>query len=425
MKKILITLTILTVLLSCEFGSEENDPAYIFQGNSTAQYESYSLKSFETFLSQKSTIDSLGNRQKSEILSDSIYDMGEVFKDLFLNKNPCSVPEKIKNKLRKKKKWVPKNFPKNTIPPKARKADGQAVIRYLNRLTVMESNGNQRSIQVEPVFKSMPIFMVDPSTVTSAGYNIDCSGYLNAALEAEAGVASKAKIKASAEINLTKEGGLSVIYGLFNPPIVHFMGMANSMHPEVIRKYRLDYMVALKIAMLNTTNTEYIKPLKQIEAINVANNAKSNFNGETDLSADINLGASLDLSTGFSVQKSIYYSNFDTYVTEDKQMVLNDSIYLSDIHNYLQLAFRESQIVESPKIENTYTVVFGMIAPNTLENWKVKDCPNCTVVTQFDKTNQIISFRITYPNTITPKNTMILRCEKWSDVELEKSIPLI
>lgn len=423
MKKITVLPIVLQLLFlfSCESKKEVFDPVYSFQGKSDEKFEISNLNDFEVFVAQDVFFK---EKIMSEILSDSVYDMGAVFKDLFLNKNPCSIPSDIKSKLKAIKNWVPKNFPK-AIPTKARKASGEAVIRFLNRLTVIDASGSERLIQVEPIFKSIPIFMVDPTTTTNAGYNIDCSGYLNAALEAQAKAASKAEIKVSAEANLTKEGGLSVIYGLFNPPVIHFMGLANSMHPEVIRKYRLDYLVALKIAMLNATTTEYIKPLLQIEAINVANNAKSNYNGQTDLSAGVNFGASIDLSSGFSVQKSIYYSDFDTYVTDDKQLELNTKINLSDIHTHLQLAFREAQIIENPKIENTYTVLFSMIAPNTLENWKVKGCANCTVTTQFDKPNQIISFRITYPNTIIPRNTMTLQCEKWSNVTLEKTIPLI
>ena len=424
MKKstVVILLSSLLFVFSCESAGEEYDPNYSFQGSLEGEIEDSGLRGFEDFIEETFLIE---EKNRSEILSDSLYEMGAVFKDLFLNNNPCSIPPKIKKKLKKKTNWVPRNFPSGTIPKVARKAEGQAIIRYLNFLTVKDRNGDERSIQVEPIFKSIPIFMVDPTTTTNAGYNIDCSGYLNVVLEAEAGAASKASIKVSAEKNLTKEGGLAVIYGLFNPPIIHFMGLANSMHPEVIRKYRLDYLVALKTAMRNAKSTEYIKPLKQIEAINVANNAKSNFNGQTDLSAGINIGASLDVTTGFSVQKSIFYSNFDSYVTDDKQITLNDSIYLSDIHSYLQLAFKEAQIVENPVIENTYTVVFSMVAPNSLENWKIEDCTNCTITTKFDKQQQIISFRITYPNNIKPKNTMTLKCEKWSDITLEKTIPLI
>jgi len=410
----------LLFLFSCESLKEKHD--HSFKGKSNININALELQGFETFVTQDIFFK---EKSTSEILSDSIYDMGAVFKELFLHKNPCSIPSKIKKKLEEKTKWVPRNFPSATIPEKARKADGQSVIRFLNRLTVIESNGTKRSIQVDPIFKSIPIFMVDPTTSTNAGYNIDCSGYLNVALEAEASAASKAAIKVSADANLTREGGLSVIYGLFNPPIIHFMGLVNSMHPEVIRKYRLDYLVALKLAMLNATSTEYIKPLQQIEAINVANNAKSNFNGQTDFSAGINFGVSLDLSTGFSVQKSIFYSDFDTYVTGEKQLELNTKIYLSDIHSYLQLSFKEAQIIEIPKIENKFTVVFSMIAPNTLDNWKVKGCPTCTIMTQFDKANQIISFRITYPHTTEPVNTLTLKCEKWHDVTLEKTIPLI
>lgn len=273
---------------------------------------------------------------KSEI--DKLFDPENKF---------CELPQKVKtslNKLKSKgKSWAPEyvvNHVKD-LPDTAMYVPRTSISALLHTVIIKSANGTSRNFPVlgSPTFKKLDV----ERFVLKEGYNaffysLDCSGFLNAAIEGS-GAIPGADIKTSAKSAIDRKKSLFIAGGVIISPLAaayHGNGLGTDLDT-------LERIMILKELTLipDILDSDTIYTTVSYEAIWMSNEGSSSYNGEANFGGRINQGigiASIRASgeSGGTVTRNSSFSAYKTYFTQRKIISDLKPFTLQDVKNKLQ-----------------------------------------------------------------------------------------
>ncbi len=171
--------------------------------------------------------DNINSFKNDEIKSKEV-NLETVIKDVFdPEKSPCSLPQKVKRKLLRLKEkgegWAPKvvvNYTKK-LPIGALELPTSSLTVLLHTISIVSTDNTKKSFILfgSPTYKNLDInTLLVGEGFDSFMYSLDCSGYLNAAIEGS-GIIPGADIKASAEAALSSDNSMLIGGGVIISPI--------------------------------------------------------------------------------------------------------------------------------------------------------------------------------------------------------------
>lgn len=241
----------------------------------------------------------------------------------------CELPEKVKrnlNKLKSKgKSWAPEyvvNHVKD-LPDTAMYVPRTSISALLHTVTIKSSDGSTRNFPVlgSPTFKKLDVErFVLKEGYNSFFYSLDCSGFLNAAIEGS-GAIPGADIKTSAKSAIERKKSMFIAGGVIISPLAaayHGNGLGTDLD-TVERKMILKELTLIP----DILDSDTIYATVSYEAIWMSNEGSSSFNGEANFGGRINQGigiASISASgeSGGTVSRNSSFSAYKTYFTKRK-----------------------------------------------------------------------------------------------------------
>lgn len=258
----------------------------------------------------------------------------------------CELPEKVKkslNKLKNKgKSWAPEyvvNHVKD-LPDTAMYVPRTSISALLHTVTIKSADGTTRNFPVlgSPTFKKLDV----ERFVIKEGYNaffysLDCSGFLNAAIEGS-GAIPGADIKTSAKSAIERKKSMFIAGGIIISPLAaayHGNGLGTDLD-TLERKMILKELTLIP----DILDSDTIYTTVSYEAIWMSNEGSSSFNGEANFGGRINQGigiASISASgeSGGTVSRNSSFSAYKTYFTQRKIISDLKPFTLSDVKNKL------------------------------------------------------------------------------------------
>lgn len=242
---------------------------------------------------------------------------------------PCSLPEKIKRKLRRLKEdgrdWAPADVVSflKTFPSRGKHLQGTSVNALLHYVKIKSANGTEREwlLLESPTYKNFDFEKyILKSAKNSFVYTLDCSGYLNAAIQASAEVPG-ADIQTSAKSALETQKSMLVGGGVLISPInAAYYGESFGI------SYTKEDRIAILNALLNLpdiNDTDQIIVSSSFEVIWSSKEGSSSFNGQASFKGGAGGGfgvASISVKgdTGGEISRSSSFTAFDTYFTSTK-----------------------------------------------------------------------------------------------------------
>jgi hypothetical protein len=244
--------------------------------------------------------------------------------------HPCSLPEKIAKKLMKTnsegKPWAPKFVAAHIaeMPDSVIYIPRQSISNLLHWITVKKQGSNteiKKLVTNSPTYDNLKVEDYVLSGFNSFFYSLDCSGYLNAAIEGS-GAVPGADIKSVAKSALETQNSMFIGGGVILSPITAaYYG----------KKVTIDTLTRLNIlnALLSTINEiPYVSDNDIIilnppyDAVWASKIGASSFNGKADLNTSGGAGIgvaqiSASASGGGSISRKSSFSNFNTYITKE------------------------------------------------------------------------------------------------------------
>jgi hypothetical protein len=285
-----------------------------------------SINAVSNFVSYDGTaIESLLTDEKDVNIRDSV-------KTLFDPKVcTCPLPEKIANKLNslkdEGKNWAPPevNTFLEAFPVKGKYLKGKSVNSLLHKITIKSIDGTTRTwpLLASPTYKNFDFekYLLKSST-NSFMYTLDCSGYINAAIQASAKVPG-ADITAKAGLALEKQKSMFVGGGTLISPI------NAAIYPDA---FTFSYSKEERLVILNillsipdVADSDQIIIPNSYEVIWISRSGTSNFNGQASLGGGASGGfgvASINSTsdTGGQLTRKSSFTMYDTYLTDNKEI---------------------------------------------------------------------------------------------------------
>ena len=272
----------------------------------------------------------LSDSLASNTLEDRVNITNEI-KDIFdPEKCICPLPKKVARKLKRNIDdgiyWAPKyvvtflnNFPEVGIP-----LEGASVTSLMHTVTIKDMNGNERKwiLAESPTFNKFDVNNYVSGTFDNFIYTLDCSGYLNAAIEASLTVPGS-DIKSVAENAITTDNSMFVGGGVLISPIVSsFYGRVLGI--SLGKQERIAILEAL-INIPRIKDSDRIIIPNTYEVIWSSTSGSSGFNGKGSLSGGGTLGmgiAKISASTdiGGSISRESSFSSYNTYYTRRERL---------------------------------------------------------------------------------------------------------
>lgn len=408
---------------SCDSDKKVIEQDYSLIVNDSTQNNEESLAEITEFLTRNQSIEKLDATEKKELVLN--VDVHEEISNLFApdSQLPCKLPKKIINKIRKTKNWTPRVVRRNLskIPKVGDKVPNISALTYLNSLSIVPVNGNAYEIEINSSPKLEMINFIDRGR-TRFAYSLDCSGYLNAALEFNAG-ASAAKIKSSASSSLTDNGTVLLVRANVIPPVVE--AVRKSL-PASNRMNEIDAFTLIlglkKELRSDSMDEDKLVVNKIVDLLWTSNEGKSSFNGEASLSGGVRfIGIQFSADAGGSLTRSSSFTNFDTYILNKEVRPLADPITVGEINSILVGLAKSSRVVEEPKNVNG-DITFELLMPSDLSGggWTVKGVPNANVATEENGENKV---KFTISNLPSGLSTITISRD-FRGLLLEKSIKI-
>jgi hypothetical protein len=289
-----------------------------FNDNKSLVLNNTDLKLFNSFKSSFTGIESRTVSLKAEV--SILFDP---------EKTQCALPKKVARKLKKLrdegKSWAPSfvvNFMKE-LPDSATFLPRTSVSVLLHTVEIKSNDGSTRTWTTfdSPTFNNLSIdkFILKEG-FDSFIYSLDCSGYLNAAIEGAATVPG-ADIKASAKSALDKQNSMFIGGGvLVSPLATAFYG--STIGVDLDTAARLGVLKSI-ISMPLVQDTDSIIFSNSYEAIWASNDGTASFNGEAQFQGNAGGGVgvvqvSANAGGGGSISRESSYNTFKTYFTSRK-----------------------------------------------------------------------------------------------------------
>jgi len=245
----------------------------------------------------------------------------------------CALPDKVSKKLKKLKEenkaWAPSYVSQQLahMPDSAVYLNGASLATLVHTVTIKHHDGTSFSWPVigSPTFKSLSIAdYLQTAAYGSFAYTLDCSGYLNAAIEAS-GTVPGADIKTQASAALQKQSSLFIGGGVLVSPLYA------AVYPEGVG-ISIDTALRIKIlksllAIPSLRDDDIIDTRLSYEVIWASRQGSSSFNGAANISGRGGLGigvaqVSASGQAGGSVSRTSTFTSFDTYVTK-RELISN------------------------------------------------------------------------------------------------------
>jgi hypothetical protein len=260
---------------------------------------------------------------------------------------PCIIPEKVLNKLKKYKKdkesWVPKELAKliGGMPDKALYMKGTGLTVVLHTVNVKHVNNTMETIIIigAPTFSAITLGdWVSKASDNNFGYTLDCSGMLSAAIAGTATVPG-ADIKTAAASSMDKKSSLFVGAGVVISPLyTAYYGDASSVKMSSVDR------IAILTALINTpgiNDTDDIELVMSYEVIWSSSKGEQGFNGSASFYGKGGLGVGIAQVSGSSdisgtVSRSSTYGSFDTYLTGRQRLNSPGHVTLNNIRSLIQ-----------------------------------------------------------------------------------------
>lgn len=356
----LILFVILLIYSSCNNPNSDAedsasiDTSYLLQANDTIKNKQ-TLDEIRQRITALRFSETLKSGQKKSTLSFSDEDVkivalkSEVGKLFDPENHPCSLPEKIAKKLKKTiadgKPWAPKFVAAHIVemPDSVIYIPRQSISNLLHWITVKKQGSNTETMKLvtnSSTYDNLNVEDFVLSGFNSFFYSLDCSGYLNAAIEGSAAVPG-ADIKSVAKSALETQNSMFIGGGVILSPLsAAFYG----------KKVTIDTITRLNIlnAMLSTINEIPNISDKDIVLLNPAYDAvwaskigASSFNGKADLKTSGGAGIgvaqiSASASGGGSISRKSSFSNFNTYITNEHPLEDTNEFSVAQIKAVIQ-----------------------------------------------------------------------------------------
>ncbi|WP_187261314.1 hypothetical protein [Pontibacter beigongshangensis] len=170
-------------------------------------------------------------------------------------------------------------------------------------------------------------------------YNLDCSGYISAAVSASGGINS-ASIESAAKSATTVNNSMMVVGGVMASPL--YQAYKGEGEFGMTDKQALTKRINVLNAILNEIPTHEridsnkINLIPNYEVILASNKGESSFNGEGKItsSAGATVGVASftsDVSTGGAINRKSSYKNYNTYITGTSIGKLTDIITVKSL----------------------------------------------------------------------------------------------
>jgi hypothetical protein len=275
--------------------------------------------------------DKIPDHEKLVSIKDEI---GKLFDP---NNLPCPLPNKVKRRL-KDSKWAPQYVAQriNSLPDSGLFINGKSLAAVLNTVTLKK---NKAQLSEVPIFNSPSFKTFDASTYiiaqgfSSFFYTLDCSGYMNAALQVDA-TAIVGNVEGNAKSALDIKSSMFVGGGTLASPIY------SAMYDNTLGT-ALDTTTMIKIltAVVNAPNITVADSIIVPSAFVVvwsSNTGTSGFNGEGDVSGKVGAGLgiakfSAQGSAGGTISRQSSYTDYNTYVIDTKKLTMPQTIAVSDV----------------------------------------------------------------------------------------------
>lgn len=342
--------------------------------------QEYKAKMKEIFSSVNfNTEKTLSTKQMSQIQKDVLemkdVNINEQVESIFDPQNhPCSFDKKVKEKLldneNKKKKhkqwngWTPEFV--NTSIKSLLQGDsvvsyspGESLTYRLHTVTFKKKNTGAESSTLLyncPTYKAFDYqkFMLTEGR-TNFLYTLDCSGYLNAAIDVSGGL-PVAEMNMAAHSALTTKNSMFVAGGIVASPLtIAYTGqikLDTSLRIEILQSI-------LEIPDIADDDIVYLDLV--YGAIWASTTGQSSFNSGIDLNtkAGGTIGfaqASGDTHTGGSVTRNSSFTNYTTYLRKDKAFFVPQDITIAKIKTLIKSLKKDAQ---KAQLENNLVKELG------------------------------------------------------------------
>jgi hypothetical protein len=354
MKRLLFLIIIAAYLSSCnnsESGSEaEVADSFLLKAN--PELKNYAdLTGIETNIAELKA--SLAKGQQGEFGQGPIFpdavrvNLKQAVAGLFdPDSTPCTLPSKVAKKLRslkeKGKNWAPDYVAHfmNSLPDSALFLPRTSLSILLHTVGIKSTNGNVRSFPLTgaATFKNLDIdnFIVKQGFDVIM-YTLDCSGYLNAALQVSATVPG-ADITSSAKAALDKKTSMFVGGGVMMSPIdVAYRGDVLGVDMDTATRIQI---LKLLLNLPDIEATDSILTPVSYEVVWASTEGNSSFNGEATLEGKVGVGigvASFSTSgkANGKLTRSSEFSSYKTYFTNRKPIPQLKPFTLADVQKVL------------------------------------------------------------------------------------------
>lgn len=259
----------------------------------------------------------------------------------------CELPKKVKRSLNKLKtegkSWAPEyvvNHVKD-LPDTAFYIPRTSISALLHTVTIKSTDGTSRSFPVlgAPTFKKLDVerFVIKEG-YNSFFYSLDCSGFLNAAIEGS-GAIPGADIKTSAKSAMERKKSMFIAGGIIISPLsaaFHGNGLGTNLD-TLERKMILKEIILIP----DISDSDIIYAAVSYEAIWMSNEGSSSFNGEANFGGGMRQGIGIasisgSVETGGTVSRNSSFSAYKTYITQRKIIPDLKPFTIQDVKNKLQ-----------------------------------------------------------------------------------------
>lgn len=247
----------------------------------------------------------------------------------FFNNNGCNIPKDLRDK-------VTKNGNTNLIPEDLRGMLGSEMNTMVQKIDGKNVNGVLHSVQFQlpgqaietmrttnaDTYDTLNAMSLVDTNFSSFAYTMDCSGFLNTAIQAAGGIKSN-QAEAAAKLALAaKKSMVAVRAAVFSP-------IALAINPDIkdrlTRAERTSLVYSLITEVLGrqpaAPDDTVITAWRQVALMWTSNQGSSSFQGTATFNGSSEFGAGIvsaggNLSSGSVVGRNISFSNFDTYVID-------------------------------------------------------------------------------------------------------------
>lgn len=264
--------------------------------------------------------------------------------------NICQLPKTLRKVLekRKKKGFIPADLRRvleKDLGKSIEKISATGARAVLHSAYFVE-NGKQQPLRVvgAATYRDLDVMrLVDSGNLDNVAYMLDCSGYLNASIQA-GGSIGKGEIQSAAEDALKTQNAAVLVRGAVFSPVAAAINPTPRLLSDVERVDVLFGLVSevLRVKRAAADDTK-IGSWREIALLWTSNQGSSSLQGKASFSASGGISAGIfamsgDVEAGGSYARSIQFSKFDTYILDAAVIAAGDPTELKGIRaNLLEL----------------------------------------------------------------------------------------